>query len=519
MTTIGPGRPTPPIELGGEGPAFTTAHFTTAAVELDTEFLDALAATGALVSVDPTTLSESSRDWWPLAMTWAAANEVGAIAAAVVQPASVDQVAAVMRLCNSSGIPVTPAAGRSGVVGGSVPLFGGVILDMCALTGIRSVDSESGIVDVWAGTFGDLMEAELRTSYGLTVGHWPQSIALSTIGGWLACRGAGQLSNRYGKIEDIVVGLDVVLADGTFVQTGGHARQAVGPDLDQLFGGSEGTLGLITAARLRAWNVPDGEARSAWSFPSFEEGADACRRIVQRGLAPAALRLYDAAEADRSYGTGDVAVLLVFDEGDPIVVDAASRITEQECAGRTRLDDALVEKWLGHRNDVSALEALISKGFVVDTMELTVSWTDLPNLYVTVRDAIASVPGVLAASAHLSHSYSDGACLYFTFTGKPAEDNAVATDALYTACWDAGASAGLACGGSLSHHHGIGINRARFMADALGEGGTQVLHAIKAALDPAGVLNPGKLGMPNPFGTAPFPGAAIADPAASGAGQ
>ena len=516
MTSSGPGRPTAPIELGGEGAAFTTAHFTTATVALDAEFLEALAATGAFVSVDPATLAESSRDWWPLAMTWAAANEVGALAAAVVQPTSVDQISAVLRLCSASGIPVTPAAGRSGVVGGSVPLFGGVVLDMCALTGIRSVDSESGIVDVWAGTFGDLMEDELRADHGLTVGHWPQSVSLSTIGGWLACRGAGQLSNRYGKIEDIVVGLDVVLADGTFVSTGGHARQAVGPDLDQLFVGSEGTLGVITAARLRAWPVPTGEARSAWSFPTFEQGADACRRIVRRGLAPAALRLYDAAEADRSYGTGDVAVLLVFDEGDPEVVDAGVRITEQECAGQIRLDDALVEKWLGHRNDVSALEALISKGFVVDTMELTVSWTDLPMLYVTVRDAIAAVPGVLAASAHLSHSYSDGACLYFTFAGRPADDTAAATDALYTACWDAGATAGLACGGSLSHHHGIGVNRARFMAEALGEGGTGVLHAIKAALDPTGVLNPGKLGLPNPFGPVPFP-AALGPEAETGA--
>jgi alkyldihydroxyacetonephosphate synthase len=505
VTTIGLGRPTPPIQLGGDGAASTTAHLVSPTIGLNAELIRDLEATGALVTVDPATLSESSRDWWPLAMTWAADNQVAALAAAVVQPTTVEQVSAILRLCNASGIPVTPAAGRSGVVGGSVPLFGGVILDMCALTGIRSVDQESGIVDVWAGTFGDLMEAELRSAHGLTVGHWPQSVSLSTIGGWLACRGAGQLSNRYGKIEDIVVGLDVVLADGTFVQTGGHARQAAGPDLDQLFVGSEGTLGVITAARLRAWKIPEGEARSAWSFPSFEEGADACRRIVQRGLAPAALRLYDAAEADRSYGTGDVAVLLVFDEGDPVVVDAASRITEQECAGTNRLDDSLVEKWLGHRNDVSALEALISKGFVVDTMELTVSWTELPNLYVTVRDAIAAVPGVLAASAHLSHSYSDGACLYFTFAGKPSEDNAVATDALYTACWDAGARAGLACGGSLSHHHGIGINRARFMDEALGDGGTQVLHAIKDALDPAGVLNPGKLGMPNPFGPAPFP--------------
>src|SRR5690606_34610256 len=120
---------------------------------------------------------------------------------------------------------------------------GGVLLDLTGLSGIGEVDVTSGIVEVWAGTFGDAFESALQADHGLTVGHWPQSMALSTVGGWLACRGAGQLSNRYGKIEDIVVGLEVVLPDGRVVRTGGHARQAVGPDLTAVFVGAEGTLG------------------------------------------------------------------------------------------------------------------------------------------------------------------------------------------------------------------------------------------------------------------------------------
>jgi len=379
------------------------------------------------------------------------------------------------------------------------------VLDLCGLSGVRSVDREDLVVDVLAGTFGDRLEQELRSEHGLTVGHWPQSITLSTVGGWLACRGAGQLSNRYGKVEDLVVGLDVVLADGTEVHTGGHARQAVGPDLTQLFVGSEGTLGVITGARLRARPVPVAHRRAAFAFPSFEAGAQACRRIVQRGLSPAALRLYDPVEADRSYGTGAIAVLLVVDEGDPAVVDAATTITDAECAGAERLGDDLVERWLDHRNDVSALEALISRGYVVDTMELTTSWSALAGLYAAVRDAIAAVPGVIASSAHLSHSYPDGACLYFTFAGQPAETTPDAGDALYLGCWEAGVRTALAHGGSLSHHHGIGLNRSRFVVDALGAGGVATLEALKRALDPTGILNPGKLGFPAPFGTVAFP--------------
>ncbi|MEX1218236.1 MAG: FAD-binding oxidoreductase [Acidimicrobiales bacterium] len=495
-----PSPPTPPIALNATA---ASAYFATPLATVDPRVIESLRKTGAAVTTDYADRVEASRDWWPLMMTRAASNAVGQIATVVVSPTSTEQVAAILRLCNDNHIPVTAAAGRSGVVGGSLPLFGGVVLDLCGLTGIHSVDLESGIVDVAAGTFGDVLEDELQSEYGFTVGHWPQSIALSTVGGWLACRGAGQLSNRYGKIEDIVIGLDVVLANGTIVKTGGHARQAAGPDLTQLFVGSEGTLGIITGARLRARAVATAHHQSAWAFPSFELGAEVCRRITQRGIAPAALRLYDAAEADRNWSTGSVAVLLAFDEGDAATVAATTTITTEECALASPLDSDLVTKWFGHRNDVSALEALISRGYMVDTMELTVSWTDLPALYPVVRDAIGSIPGIISSTAHLSHSYSDGACLYFTFAGKPQEVGPDAIETMYLECWNAGTSTALTNGGSLSHHHGIGLNRARFMRDALGEGGTLVMQAMKTALDPNGILNPGKLGIPTAYGALP----------------
>jgi alkyldihydroxyacetonephosphate synthase len=506
MTTelppLGPDAPTPPIAIAG-GAAIARPRFdgTAGVVEVPEATLGRLRDVCDSVTVDAAERAEASRDWWPLAMTWALEGQVPGLAAVVARPGTAEEVAAVLAVAHDTGVPVTAAGGRSGVCGASVPVFGGILLDLCGLRGIRSVDDGSLVVDVLPGTFGDHFEHELRTEHGITVGHWPQSVALSTVGGWLACRGAGQLSNRYGKIEDMVVGLDVALADGSLIHTGGNARAAVGPDLNQLFVGSEGTLGVIVGARLRAWPVPTHERRAAYGFASFEAGLEACRRIARRGATPAVLRLYDDIEGQRNFETGEgVHPVLVLDEGDAVLVDATMEVVAQECAAATPLDDALVERWMGHRNDVDALERYISGGLVVDTMEITGPWAELPAIYGEATDAIRSVEGTLAASAHQSHAYPDGACLYFTFAGKVPADR---RDHYYRAAWEAGTRAVLARGGSLSHHHGVGLNRGRFMAEALGTAhGT--LAALKDALDPRGILNPGKLGLPSPFGPDPF---------------
>jgi alkyldihydroxyacetonephosphate synthase len=318
----------------------------------------------------------------------------------------------------------------------------------------------------------------------------------------VACRGAGQYSTRYGKIEDLVAGLEVVLADGPTVRTGGAPAAAVGPDLNQLFLGSEGTLGVITRVWLRAHPLPAAERRAAYHFASFADGIDACRSVLRRGATPAVLRLYDEVETARSHhGDGSQSLLLVLDEGDPAIVDATMSVVGQACAGGTAAPDDHVAGWLEHRNDTAALQALTHKGFVVDTMEIAAPWSRLAELFEAVRAALLTVPHALVASCHLSHSYPDGACLYFTFAAAAPPDEIEST---YIALWDAGQRAVLAHGGNLSHHHGVGINRARFVGEALGPA-RRVLAAVKAALDPLGILNPGKLGLDSPFGPSPWP--------------
>jgi alkyldihydroxyacetonephosphate synthase len=490
-------------------PTGVTDHLGGTVVDVSPALADRIAETGAAITTEDAVRADAARDWWPIAIGWAAAGAVPRRPALVVRPATTGQVAAVLSACNDATVPVTAMAGRSGVCGGSVPVHGGVALDLTGLEGLLGVDETSLTADVRAGMFGpDLEEALGKTGDGYTLGHWPQSMDLSTVGGWLACRGAGQYSTRYGKIEDMVVGLEVVLADGRVVRTEGHGpRAATGPNLTQLFVGSEGTLGVITEARLRVHPRPAAEERRAFGFASFADGLEACRRILRRGATPAVLRLYDRTESERNFGHPETNVLIVLDEGDPHVLAATLAVVDEECGppvGATALDTALVERWLGHRNDVSALAPLWRAGIVVDTAEVSGPWAVLPGLFDEVVAALSGMEGTLAASAHQSHAYPDGACLYFTFGGRGPEGDAEWRERYYRQAWDTITEATLAHGAAISHHHGIGLQRARFLPRALGPS-FDVLVSLKEALDPVGILNPGKLGLPSRFGPVPWP--------------
>jgi alkyldihydroxyacetonephosphate synthase len=288
------------------------------------------------------------------------------------------------------------------------------------------------------------------------------------------------------------------------IRTGGAPAAAAGPDLTQLLVGSEGTLAVITRVWLRTHPVPTHERRAAYAFETFADGVEACRCTLQAGATPAVLRLYDADESKRGQGgDGTQCMLLVLDEGHTDLVDTTMSIVDHAAlaAGAIPMSASLVDAWMAHRNDTSALQGLTRKGFVVDTMEIAAPWSRLVDLFENVRAAIMAVPHARAATCHLSHSYPDGACLYFTFAATPPPDEVEST---YVALWDAGQRAVLAGGGNLSHHHGVGLNRGRFMAEALGAT-HGVLGAIKATLDPNGIMNPGKLGLPSPFGDVSWP--------------
>jgi alkyldihydroxyacetonephosphate synthase len=456
---------------------------------MSSALLDEFEKAGISYSIDTRERAEHARDWWPLSIPDVARGHVTNWPGVVVRPHSTLDVCATLRIAQKHRVAVTAQGGRSGVVGGAVPTLGAIALDLTGLNEVIAFDAISSTVRVQAGVFGPDLERFVQ-ELGYTVGHFPQSFDLATVGGWIACRGAGQLSNRYGKIEDMVRALTVVLASGEVITLGGHGpRQAVGPDLLQLFVGSEGTLGVITEATLLVHARANSEKRGAFLFEDFDEGLAACRRIVQRDARPAVLRLYDETESKRNFDLEGCA-LIVLDEGDTHFVEATFEIVAAECVGATSLDSSYVQRWLAHRNDVSALAPLWERGLVVDTIEVAGPWAILESLRLRVCDALRAREGMSVVSVHQSHAYLDGACLYFTFAGQPPDD----ATAFYRGAWNDAIDEVMNVGGAISHHHGIGRNRARFVAAALG-GAFSLLEGLKAQLDPYNIMNPGVLGL------------------------
>lgn len=464
-------------------------------VRVPQAMVEALRRVSDEVLTDVANVVAWTRDWWAGSMMTETAGKPATPQAVIVKASTVEQVQAVMRIANEGGIPVTVSAGRSNVTGAALPVRGGIVLDVCQLNRLIGVDRESQIVEVEAGMFGDIFEQTIQGEYGLTMGHWPSSFGISTVGGWVACRGAGQLSTRYGKIEDMVFGTDVVLADGSLITVGGYSRAALGADLQQVFIGSEGTLGVIVRVRLKLHRLPDYGRAIAYGFKTFAIGLDACREIMQRGANPAALRLYDELESGVQFNRPDLNVLLVADEGARQMVDAVMEISEGVCEelGEKLDGDAVFERWLETRylTGKSAEGFKRSPGFVADTLEMAGRWSDLAAIYTEVVNAVNAVPGTLAGSAHQSHAYVDGACLYFSLRGEVEVDHRAQW---YRQAWDAANAVLIKYNAALSHHHGVGLLRAPYMQESLGSA-FPVLQSIKRTLDPQNILNPGKLGL------------------------
>jgi alkyldihydroxyacetonephosphate synthase len=412
----------------------------------------------------------------------------------VARPKSTAEVAAILEIADAKRVPVVPFGAGSGVCGGAVGPSGALVVDLRAMNRILALDEVGLTVTSEPGVMGAEIERWLRER-GYTTGHFPQSIDISTVGGWVSTRSSGQLSTKYGSIEDMLLAFEAVLPGGRIVRTRPVPRSACGPDLRSLFLGSEGTLGILTEATLRVHPVPEASAERAFSFPDFRSGLEAIREIVRVGWRPAVVRLYDETEAARNF-TGIApdghALLLFLTEGPAALVEAerGAAFESFRRAGGADHGSEAVARWLEHRNKVPSFESFLERGIVVDTIEVATTWSRIHDLYERVLAGLRSIDGVLVASAHSSHSYAQGTNLYFTFAARPAAMNDA--EALYFRCWQAAMEATLGAGGTISHHHGIGRLRAGWMRRELGSA-YPLLVALKEAVDPHGIMNPGAL--------------------------
>ncbi|MGH7763949.1 MAG: FAD-binding oxidoreductase [Candidatus Dormibacteraceae bacterium] len=442
--------------------------------------------------VGPVAVEERAvRDLWPLGlMDERAGQSTGRVL--VVRPGSRDQVAAVLRWAAANDVTLTPLGGGSGVCGAVSPNPGEVVVDMTAFDRILEVDETNLTCHCEAGVNGMLLEQHLN-GRGLTLGHFPSSLPGTTVGGLVSTRSSGQESSRYGSIEDMVLSLAVVLPDGTFAAPRPGPRSAAGPALHELWIGAEGGLGIVIGAVLRVHRIPPVTVGRGYGFADLASGLACMREVMQSGIRPLVLRLYDAEDsAFNGFDLPDGGCALVVATAGLAEVAAAEAAAVKAFAGSsTDLGEGPWERWQRHRFDLSAerLKAWLEPaGSYLDTIELAAPWTVLPELHSRVKSAIG-VGGL--ALCHFSHAYQQGCCAYFSFGGSAGTEQDAR--AAYGSAWEGAMSSALELGATITHHHGVGQVRARWVADELG-GWLKVWRAVKDGLDPQRIMNPRALG-------------------------
>ncbi len=426
---------------------------------------------------------------------------------AVLTPGSDDEVAEVLRYCSEHGIAVVPFGGGTSVVGGVDPIRGdftaAVTLDLRRFDQLYTLDEVSGVAELGAGVTGPDAE-RLLGERGFSLGHFPQSFQFATIGGFAATRSSGQDSAGYGRINDMIRGLTAVTPAGV-LELGRGPASAAGPDLRELIVGSEGVFGIITRVRLRVHPVAETTRYEAWSFPDFATGAAALRAVTQTATGATVVRLSDEAETGVNLATtehigeqqitGGCLAITLF-EGT--AAHAESRHTETRelliAHGATSLGEEPARAWESGRFNAPYLrDSLLAGGALCETLETATTWSNLATLKSAVTEALTTALAETGTPAlvlcHISHVYPTGASLYFTVVagqrGNPLQQWHTAKVAASEAI--------MATGGTITHHHAVGADHRPWMSAEVGDLGVQVLRAVKATLDPAGILNPGKL--------------------------
>ena len=457
-----------------------------------------------IVGVENVSTKDSDRatygvDYFWISRMWADRGETPPAADFVVRPGSAQEVSAILKVANYYKLPVHTWGGGSGSQGGALPMAGGIILDTKRMNKLIEIDLESRTITAETGMIFQQLEWYANEK-GFSCMHIPSCLTCGTIGGALGHRGIGILSTKYGKIDDMCVSMEVVLPNGDVINTLPVPKHAAGPDLNQIFIGSEGTLGVITKATFKLFEQPECRKHRAFLFPDMTSGFAAGRDIMQK-VKPSIMRFFDEAET-----VSIIKKILGFEkkgcfmnvtcEGIERIVDVEMDIVVEICKkyGAQDLGSEYGEKWYENRITFFYPGHIMDIPQMFGTMDTVARFKDVEKIYWAMKNAIeTNFPGVRFI-AHCSHWYEWGTMIYdrFILDNPPADpDEAIR---LHNRIWNTGVRAAMENGGVINDHHGIGLKLSRLMKEQYGPA-MQVMEALKKQLDPNGIMNPYKLGL------------------------
>jgi alkyldihydroxyacetonephosphate synthase len=454
-------------------------------------------------------------------------GDLGRLPDAVVRPREEDEVAAVMRAVMAGDAVLIPFGGGTNISGSleapETEERTVISVDMSLMDRVLDIDEESRLARVQAGVLGPRLEEQLNAR-GWTLGHSPDSFTHSTLGGWIATRSSGMQSDKYGDVADLTRAVRVVTPAG-ILATRPVPHTSTGPSVREMVLGSEGRLGIITEATVHVHRVPELRTILGYLFPSWAQALAAMREIAAGEASPSVTRVSDANETQFSFAT----------RKDPSLVDRLkSKVVSEYLRRRRGFDlEAMCLSFIGYEGTKDHVAAqrklvgqivsrhgglcvgsgpgelydqkkfdtpyirdyLLDRGAPGDVSETSAPWSALPTLYDEVTAAAREAFDDLGVRGyimcHLSHSYHSGACLYFTFAFKPSgqrdvlEEYDVVKSAIQQKFVDSGAT--------LSHHHAVGTEHARWLEQDISGPGVAMLRALFDGVDPGANLNPGKI--------------------------
>ncbi len=438
-------------------------------------------------------------DYFWLARMWADRGQALPEADVIVSPATTEEVSSVLKIANYYKIPVTTWGGGAGSQGGALPMTGGIILDTKRMNKISECNTDSMYMRAQTGIIWQYLEWHANER-GYSTMHYPGSVNCSTLGGFLAHRGIGVLSTKYGKIDDMCLSLEVVLPNGDIINTLPVPKHAAGPDLNQIFIGSEGTIGVITEADIRIYAMPEKRTFHAFLFKDLTSAIAAGREILTK-IKPSVMRLYDEAETvsiiKKVIGMTRPGVFMNFAlEGLEEVVAIEERLLLDICGryGANDLGGDYGEKWWKQRIDFFYPGHIMDIPQMFGTMDTIATYSNIEKVYWAMKEAIETNFPMARFIAHFSHWYEWGVMVYDRFiVDDPPKDPKEALR-LHNQIWNAGVRAAIANGGVINDHHGVGLKLSRLMKEQYGPA-MQVFEGLKKTLDPLGIMNPYKLGL------------------------